>query len=98
MADMNQEFVEPLVKSGKLRIERIVSNGASSPEGYWYDQAEDEWVFLHCGTATLQFDDGRMVEMKAGDHLFIPAHSKHRVKCVSGDAVWIAMFVGEMMR
>ena len=27
-----------------LRIERIVSEGHVSPEGFWYDQDEPEWV------------------------------------------------------
>jgi cupin 2 domain-containing protein len=94
---MNRETVETLANTDQLRIERIVSNGASSPEGFWYDQAEDEWVFLHQGTATLEFDDGRNVDMKAGEHLLIPAHSKHRVQSVSVDAVWIAVYCERML-
>jgi cupin 2 domain-containing protein len=94
---MNPETIETLVNSGAVRIERIISNGSPSPDGFWYDQADDEWVFLHRGTATLEYEDDRTVELKAGDHLFIPAHVKHRVQSVSGDAVWIAVFCEKMM-
>ena len=29
-----------------MRIERIVSTGQASPAGFWYDQADDEFVVL----------------------------------------------------
>jgi cupin 2 domain-containing protein len=29
--------------------------------------------------------------LKPGDHLLIPAHCRHRVASVSGDAVWLAL-------
>jgi cupin 2 domain-containing protein len=93
---MNHETIETLENSSTIRIERIVSNGSASPEGFWHDQAEDEWVFLHQGTATLQYYDGRTVTVNAGDHLLIPAHAKHRVQSVSEDAVWIAVFCENM--
>ena len=35
-----------LLERPGLRIERIVSWGQCSPEGFWYDQEEDEWVCL----------------------------------------------------
>ena len=41
------------------RIERIVSEGHVSPEGFWYDQDEPEWVALIRGTAELEFENGR---------------------------------------
>lgn len=28
--------------TGRVRIERIVSNGQASPPGFWYDSADDE--------------------------------------------------------
>ena len=56
------------------RIERIVSQGHASPEGFWYDQDEPEWVALLQGAAELEFEDGRRHSMGAGDWLAIPAH------------------------
>ena len=36
-----------------MRVERIVSSGHCSPEGFWYDQDEQEWVPLLQGAARL---------------------------------------------
>lgn len=86
------ELIEVL--AGKhVRIERIVSHGHNSPEGFWYDQDEDEWVIVLRGSARLQFEDG-MIEMKPGDHVLIPAHQKHRVEWTSPDepTIWLAVF------
>ena len=30
----------------KIMIERIISTGQASPEGFWYDQDFDEWVVV----------------------------------------------------
>ncbi|MDD2706389.1 MAG: cupin domain-containing protein [Verrucomicrobiae bacterium] len=92
--DFSKEHILPLHKSGGSRIERIFSNGQASPPGFWYDQARDEWVLLAAGSASLEFDGGRMLDLKAGDHLLIPAHQKHRVAAVSRDAVWLAVHLG----
>jgi len=86
-----------LVQASGVRVERIVSNGQHSPEDFWYDQAEDEWVILLQGTATLQFQDGgaaRLIQLKAGDYLAIARHIRHRVEEVSSDAVWLAVHYG----
>jgi cupin 2 domain-containing protein len=78
-----------------VRIERIVSSGNVSPDGFWYDQEEDEWVLLITGTAVLAFEDNRTVELKAGDTLFIGAHEKHRIINTSSDpkCIWICVFM-----
>lgn len=65
--------------AGGSRVERIVSRGQASPEGYWYDQDEDEWVALLSGSATLAWEDGRERDLLPGDYVFLPAHEKHRV-------------------
>jgi cupin 2 domain-containing protein len=81
--------------TGSLRIERIVSRGHSSPEGFWYEQEEDEWVALLQGEARLQFrDPEELVELQPGDHLLIPAHRPHRVAWTTPEAetIWLAVF------
>ncbi len=75
---LDQEQIETLVEYPALRIERIVSTGQSSPDGFWYDQNEHEWVTLLSGAATLEFED-RSVGLRPGDQWLIPAHCKHRV-------------------
>src|ERR1700682_5212275 len=51
------ERVDTLLSRPGLRIERIVSWGQASPAGFWYDQAEGEWVLLLAGAARLRFED-----------------------------------------
>ncbi|MDR3551801.1 MAG: cupin domain-containing protein [Clostridia bacterium] len=88
-----QELTEPLC-GGETRIERIVSCGQHSPEGFWYDQAEDEWVALLAGSATLLFADTGLAELRAGDCLLIGAHRRHRVERTSTrpPCVWLCVF------
>jgi cupin 2 domain-containing protein len=92
-SELPAEFFETLLENRKLRIERIVSRGHSSPEAGWYDQADNEWVLLLQGSARLTFEDGRQVTMKPGDWLEIPAHQKHRVDWTQPDAdtVWLGI-------
>jgi len=90
-----EELHETLHSHGKCRIERIVSCGQASPPGFWYDQAEEEWVVVLQGAARLMCDD-RMVDLKPGDFLHIPAHQRHRVEWTTPDepTIWLAVFYG----
>lgn len=90
-----KEVVQTLIRAADVRIERIVSQGHASPEGFWYDQDQHEWVIILKGAARLLFDD-RAVEMKAGDFINIPAHKKHRVEWTTPDepTIWLAFFYG----
>ena len=85
-------FCEILARPG-LRIERIVSTGQHSPDNFWYDQHEGEWVMLLQGEAKLRFED-RVVRLKAGDYVDIPPHCRHRVDWTASDqiTVWLAVF------
>ncbi len=88
-----EQFTELLKRPG-IRIERIVSRGHRSPEGFWYDQQEHEWVLLIQGRARLRFaDDGREVELMPGSHVEIPARCRHRVEWTDPDTetVWLAV-------
>ncbi len=88
------EVVTALVTRGGMRIERIVSQGQASPEGFWYDQAEHEFVQLVQGYAELEFEDGRAVTLRPGDWLEIEAHVRHRVRSTAPDepTVWLVAF------
>jgi len=74
-----------------IRLEQIVSHGEASAPGFWYDQEQPEWVLLAQGTAVLRFEPGGDIGLRAGDFVMIPAHRRHRVESVSGDAVWLAL-------
>jgi cupin 2 domain-containing protein len=77
-----------------VRIERIVSNGHASAEGFWYDQDQHEWVMVVQGEAVLALDGQPDVRLKAGDYINIAAHTRHRVQWTSPDqtTVWLAVF------
>ena len=47
------EVCELLLQRPGIRMERILSTGQASPAGFWYDQAEDEWV---AGVPTYMVD------------------------------------------
>ncbi len=82
-----------LFENSALKIERIVSHSHDSPEGFWYDQTEDEWVLVLRGAATLEFAGGDLVELKEGDFLLIPRRQKHRVCRTSDATVWLAIHI-----
>lgn len=91
----DKEQLVEVFSSGDFRIERIVSFGQSSPEGFWYEQSEEEWVLLLEGSAVLLFEDGGCrVELNPGSYLHIPARCRHRVEQTSetGRTVWLAVF------
>lgn len=89
----SEEFSETLRASPAVRIERIVSCGQRSPDGFWYDQDDDEWVLVLSGKARLVFESGEVIEMLPGDYLDIPAHRKHRVDWTDPgqNTVWLAV-------
>jgi cupin 2 domain-containing protein len=91
-SNLPAELTELLLQSPNLRIERIISQGHTSPEGFWYDQDTDEWVLLVQGAARLRFEEG-VVEMRVGDYLHIPAHRRHRVEWTDPvqKTVWVAV-------
>lgn len=94
-APLPDEIAETLQTGSGVRIERIVSHGHASPEGFWYDQDQDEWVLLIAGSAGLRFDDETAEHaLKPGDYLLIPAHCRHRVAWTAAgtDTIWLAVF------
>lgn len=92
-AGLPGEEVRPLAAGPGVRIERIVSAGHASPPGFWYDQDGTEWVALLQGEAELEFPGGHTVRLRAGEHLTLAAHARHRVAWTSADppAIWLAV-------
>ena len=90
------EITETLLAAPGLRIERIVSLGQASPTGFWYDQAEAEWVLLLAGAARLRFaDEPHDRLLAAGDCLHIAPHRRHRVEWTdpATPTAWLAVFL-----
>ena len=93
-----EELLETLAESRSVQIERIVSRGHASPDGFWYDQDRHEFIVLLQGAARLRFEaDPESVELTPGDSLRIPAHRRHRVEWTTPDAptVWLAVHYGD---
>lgn len=86
------ELFTTLMAAANVRIERIISHGHASPEGFWYDQDQHEWIVVLKGSARLMFED-ELLEMKSGDFINIPAHRKHRVEWTTPDepTIWLAV-------
>ena len=94
----HDELFTPLLISPHVRIERIVSHGHASPPGFWYDQAENEWVMVLSGAARLLIEGAESaIELGPGDHVNLPAHQRHRVEWTTpGEpTVWLAVFYKE---
>ena len=91
--DKEQEQFFELIKNDNIRIEKIVSNGQSSPINFWYEQKENEFVLLLKGNAILEYEDKDVI-LKEGDFVNIKAFTKHRVKYTNKDepTIWLAVF------
>ena len=90
------ERFERLLDRDGLTLERIVSHGHATPEGEWLDQPRAEWVVLLKGAAGLRFEDEAEIrQLRPGDHVLIPAHTRHRVEWTSETepTVWLALHV-----
>lgn len=90
------EMSETLITAHGIRLQRIISFGQISPEGFWYDQKEAEWVVLLTGRARLVI--AGEVETRIlgpGDAVYLPAHCRHRVEWTDPDhpTVWLALFI-----
>ncbi len=76
----------------RVAVERIVSEGQSTPPGEWYDQDWDEWVMLLKGAARIAFEEpGAEEELAAGDWMLIPARRRHRVSFTAPGTLWLAV-------
>lgn len=90
-----EETVVVLERGHGWRLERIHSCQASSGEGFWYDQADWEWVLVLRGSARLQFEDeAQPRDLCVGDSLMIRPHRRHRLVATDPDpgTLWLALF------
>lgn len=87
------EIFEGVCTAGNLSIERIISNGQTTPAGKWYNSDRNEWVVLLKGKASLEMENGMVIHLSEGDYLLIPAGQKHRVSYTSKEppCIWLAV-------
>ncbi|SIN68324.1 cupin 2 domain-containing protein [Singulisphaera sp. GP187] len=95
-ADLSEELFQTLLNAPGLRIERIVSRGHVSPEGFWYDQETHESVLLLSGAARLTFEGEPPIDLVPGAFVNIPARQRHRVDWTdpTQPTVWLAIHYG----
>lgn len=92
----NSEQFRVICERRGTRIERIVSSSHASPEGFWYDQTEDEWVVVIRGGAVLRLQDpDETIVLNEGDQLLIAAHRRHRVERTDPLTIWLVVFFGD---
>jgi len=92
-----EELFEVLIERAGFKLERIVSDGQTTPPGQWYDQEGDEWVVLLRGGAAVLFEDEpEPRQLRPGDYLFIPARRRHRVEWTDAatKTIWLALHCG----
>jgi len=92
--DSGEEILEDILSGSCFRMERIISNGQASPDGFWYDQDRNEWVLILKGRAGLMFEGTEdIIELNPGDYIHIPAHRRHRVAWTdtSQKTIWLAV-------
>lgn len=95
-ATRRAERMEPLLNAQGVRLERILSLGQASPEGFWYEQAEAEWVAVLAGRARLTVaGEPADRDLGPGDAVFLPAGCRHRVAWTDPGqpTVWLALFI-----
>jgi cupin 2 domain-containing protein len=91
--DLPEELIQTLLSTPGLRIERIVSRGHASPDGFWYDQETHEWVLLLTGAARLRVEGDGPLDLLPGAFVNIPAHKRHRVEWTdpARTTIWLAI-------
>jgi len=91
--NLDEEIFELLVQGENVKIERIISNGHTSPGTGWYDQELNEWVLVLKGNASISFENGKVIDLKEGDYLNILSHQKHKVirTSTSTETIWLAI-------
>lgn len=89
------EAEDTLAQGRGFRLVRIVSRGQASPQDFWYDQQEAEWVMLVSGHARLAVEGEPCTrELAPGACIYLPARCRHRVveTAANEPTVWLALF------
>ncbi|MHB8110548.1 MAG: cupin domain-containing protein [Syntrophorhabdaceae bacterium] len=93
-ARIPDEIFETLAETDTIKIERIISDGHTTPGDNWYDQNFDEWVMVVKGIAEILFEDeADAMTLRPGDYMLIPACRRHRVIRTDENqpTIWLAI-------
>ena len=90
LPERDSENFTTLLSKKNVEIKRIVSNTLKTPQTFC--QAEDEWVVVLKGCAKLEID-GIVHKLKAGEHIFIPAKTKHTLLKTRQVVIWLVIYI-----
>ena len=90
LPELDGESFTTLLSEKNVEIKRVVSNTLKTPQEFV--QECDEWVIVLKGCAKLEID-GIVHKLKAGEHIFIPAHTKHTLLKTRQVVVWLAIYI-----
>jgi cupin 2 domain-containing protein len=93
-AELPEEYLDTICSAESVMIERIISRGHASVEGFWYDQERNEFILVVQGSAGLRLEnEDEVVILKTGDYLNIGAHVRHRVEWTDPtcETIWLAV-------
>ena len=92
--ELPEELVERLLDASSVRIERIISRGTRPPRdsGTTKMNMNGSWCFA-VPPLCFSKEISQPLEMREGDCLTIPAHTRHRVHWTTPDepTIWLAI-------
>ena len=91
--DSTNEIFQTIVKNDNIKIERIISYGQTTPKDFWYNQDEDEFVYIVQGDAKIKYNNGTIHTLNTNDSLYIKAHQKHQVVYTDNPTIWLTIFI-----
>ena len=70
-----------------------VKTGMTEPTGWHYHLCEGQFVYALKGWVTLEFEDGTVLDCRAGDSVFIPGGMRHNETRTSDDFEYLEISV-----
>ncbi len=92
----NTAFIDSIVETKNIRIERVVSNGQISDKNSWCEVNYNEFLVLLKGNTVLEINN-TSYKMSEGDYIIIPPMAKNRVAytSTSQETIWLAVYFEE---
>lgn len=92
-----EEYTETMLSGDNWRLERIISRGHVSPEGFWYEQNEDEWGRGAPRRGRNHVGRRNEMHVKKRRKRAYSAKCRHRVSRTSEnpECIWLCFFAAE---
>jgi len=89
---LDSEIFTTLLQNRSVEIKRVVSNTLKTSQNFV--SQKDEWVIVLKGCAKLEIN-GIVHKLKTGDHILIPANTKHTLLKTKKVVIWLAVYMKE---